>query len=113
MADLYSAIGQNYKTKAGNGIAGKTYILLLEKEGGGNLTQAIVDNVVRSLGAGVDQGSGKADAFTVAGVTGSVTGTAVYLAVQGTGTITTDTSAWNGVTSASVTVVTSFEQNPA
>jgi len=103
----------NYAAKAGNGLGGKTYILLLEKQGGGNLTQTIVDDVVRSLGAGVDQGSSKADAFTVAGVTGSVTGTAVYLAVQGTGTITTDTTAWNGVTNASVTVVTTFEQNPA
>lgn len=108
----------NYAAKAGNALGGKTYILALAKVGGGAVTQAILDNVVRSLGRGVVQtgteASGTADAFTVAAITGTAgSSTTIYLAVQGTGTITTDTSDWNGVTDASVTVTTTFDQNPA
>jgi hypothetical protein len=104
----------NYAAKAGNSLGGKTMILALAKVGGGAVTQAILDNVIRSLGQGVDQGSSKADAFTVAAVAGTAgSSTTIYLAVQGTGTIATDTSDWNGVTDASVTLTATFDQNPA
>jgi hypothetical protein len=88
-------LGDNKAAKAGNGIAGRTQILTLAMDAG-NVTQAALDRVVDVL-THTTGGDGAADAtnpdaWTIVGIQGAVGDAAVYIAIQGTGTFTTDTS---------------------
>jgi len=108
MADLFSAIGQNYSVKTpGNGIAGRTVVVSVAGSGG-NVSQTELTNVVRRITMQSAPGAGvaAADAFTVAGISGTIGSGLMYLALQGTGTVGTDAGDYaSGVT---VTVVADF-----
>jgi hypothetical protein len=95
------------KVVEGNGLGPRTLIVKIVKDGGGNVTEAVVNAFIKAAeraggdGTGADRNG--PDAFTVAGVTGVGTA-AVYLALQGTGTL--------GATAADHTVTTevTFDQ---
>ena len=88
-------LGDNKAAKAGQGIAGRTQILTLAMDSG-NVTQAALDRVVEvlthSTGADGAADATNPDAFSIVGIQGAVGDAAVYIAIQGTGTFTTDTS---------------------
>lgn len=116
MADLYSAIGQNYLTKAGNGLGPKTTIVLVEKEDASALTQANLAAFIRAVTMqGGAAGTAGLDAYTVAGISAFTAGetTGVYVALQGTAAFSTDANDAYGVTGVKATVVTTFNQIPA
>ena len=106
----------NYKVTAGQGLGPKTQIVALTVTAGGALSQANLDAFVRAVtmqgGAGATAGE---NAYTVAAISAFTPGTTetVYLALQGTGTFTTDTSNVYGVTGLTGTLVTTFDQTPA
>jgi hypothetical protein len=114
MADLFSTIGQNYKTKAGNGLGPRTVIIKLAK-GGAAIAQADLDDAVRAIKQGGTYSGETNDAFTVAGISAftAASSTAVFLALQGTGTINADASNALGVTDLVLTVETTFDQTQA
>lgn len=101
-----------YVTKTGNGLGGRTLIVSVEK-GTGSATEANLSAVIRALGQAGGSGSGTdtdgPDAFTVAGVAGTVGTDPVYLALQGTGTI--DQTAGAYLADITVTVVAEFKDN--
>ncbi len=107
----------NYVTKAGNGLGPRTLIVNLVREDSGALTQANLDAFVKALGNAGGSGNGSdqdgPDAFTVAGISTFTAGstTSVYLALQGTGTFTTDTDDALGITGLSATLITTFADN--
>jgi len=70
-----------------NGLGPRTRIVSVNK-GTGNATEAELVAVIKALTVGTDVGSTN-DAFTVAGIAGTIGTDPVYLAVQGTGTIGT------------------------
>ena len=99
----------NYKVTAGQGLGPKTRILSFSKT---NITQAELDSLVRALTAGGT--SGTDDAVTVAGISAFEAGVTdvVYVAVQGTGTLTAGAN-YRGVTGVTMAVVCTFDQTPA
>lgn len=78
-----------YVTKVGNGLGPRTLICTIVKDSG-NATEAELSAVLRALGqpAGVSNPGDidGPDAFTVAGVSGTIGTDPVYVALQGTGT---------------------------
>lgn len=101
--------GTNYDVKVGNGLGPRTLIVSVNK-GTGSHTQAELDALVQALTIGKDIGDTN-DAFTVAGVAGTVGTDPVYLALQGTGTV--GTGAGDYVADITLAVVAEFNQNPA
>lgn len=103
--------GSTYVTKVGNGLGPRTLICTIVKDTG-DATEAELSAVLRALTIAGGSGSGSdtngPDAFTVAGVAGTVGTDPVYVALQGTGTPATAPVA--GFTLA---VVATFDQNPA
>ena len=113
MADLYSTLGTNYNTKAGNGLGPRTRILSLSKT---NMTQTELNNVLRALQQGGTAGTD--DPVVIAGVsvltesgvfTGGTTD-AVQVAVQGTGALTAGAD-YRGVTGVTMAVIADFQDN--
>jgi hypothetical protein len=104
-----SNLGANYAARTpGNGIAGRTVIVSVTGSGG-NVSQAELNNVVRRITMQSAPGAGvaAADAFTVVGVAGTIgSGGAMYLALQGTGTVGTDADDY--ATGVTVAVVANF-----
>jgi hypothetical protein len=99
--------GANYASKVGQGIAGRTVIVSFVGSGG-NVSQAELEGTIAGVTTASAAGAGvsAADAFTVVGVAGTVASGAMYLALQGTGTVGTDAADYfTGVT---VTVVANF-----
>ena len=90
-----SVLGNNKQAVSGQGIAGRTQILTLAMDAG-NVTQAALDRVVEvlthSTGADGATDATNPDAHTIVGIQGAVGDAAVYIAIQGTGAFTTDTS---------------------
>jgi hypothetical protein len=106
--------GSTYVTKVGSGLGPRTLIVSVNK-GTGSATEAELAAVIRALGQAGGSGSGSdtngPDAFTVAAVSGTVGTDPVYLALQGTGTVST--SSGDYVADITVAVVATFDQNPA
>lgn len=126
MANLYSAavtytnagaagatLGANYKSGSGNGLGPKTHILEVGV-GGGAISQAQLDGFLKGIAFGdTSAGTTESDAFTVAGVGAFTAGTstAVYVAVQGSGTPSTTTGDY--FTACTVAITATFDQIPA
>jgi hypothetical protein len=104
----------NYKTSAGNGLGGKTYVLTMGV-GGGAISQAQLDGFVRGITAGedLDTPAPQRDAFTIAGIGAFTAGTStsVVIAVQGTGTPSTTTGDY--FAACTVAITATFDQTPA
>ncbi len=113
-----ATFGANYeKFSLNQADVGREQIVSVTKSGSGNVTDAVLKEVIANLtkagGDGTGSDIGGPDAFTVAAV-GTASGaafvsgtsTVVYLRVQGTGTI--DTSAAAGSSGATVAVVATF-----
>ena len=110
-----SKLGFNIAAKEGQGIAGRTRVISLSKS---NMTQAELDAAIRALQLGGT--SGTDDAVTIVGIssdggdaggdTNFVTGQSdvVYVAVQGTGTLTAG-SDYRGVTGVTMALVADFK----
>jgi hypothetical protein len=98
----------NYNSKTGQGLGGTTYVLTCGV-GGGAISQAQLNGIVRGLQQGdTSSGTTAADAFTVVGI-GSFTAdssTSVIIAVQGTGTPSTTTGDY--FTAATVSITATF-----
>ena len=109
MADVYSLVGQNAnQLVTGTGLGGRTLIVSVVKDAG-DATEAELLTVLRALqNAGGDRTGTDVngpDAFTIAGIAGTIGTDPVYVAIQGTGTaITTQ------VTGFTVAVVAEFAQ---
>lgn len=99
--------GANYNTKVGNGLGGRTLIVSVNK-GTGSHTQAELNALIAALTIGKDIGDTN-DAFTVAGVAGTVGTDPVYLALQGTGTV--GTTSGDYVADITLAVVAEFKDN--
>ena len=99
----------NYKVTAGQGLGPKTRILSMSKT---NITQDELNSLVQALTMGGT--SGTDDAVTVAGISAFEAGVTdvVYVAVQGTGTLTAGAN-YRGVTGVTMAVVCTFDQTPA
>lgn len=103
--------GTNYDVEKANGLGARTIIVkVYHEDGSGNdvtetLLEGFVNYVTKASGAG-------ADAFTVAAVSASVaTGVEeIYVAIQGTGTYTADTTGAHGVTKLATAIVATFDQ---
>lgn len=120
MADLFNSavtytnaggagatLGANYRTTTGQGLAGRTVIVSIAGSGG-NVSQAELEGTIRGMTTQSVAGAGvaAADAFTVAGITGTVGAGVMHLALQGTGVVGTDAADYfTGVTA---TVVANF-----
>ena len=98
----------NYVTKVGNGLGPRTLICTIVKDSG-DATEAELSAVLRALGQpqGVSNPGdvNGPDAFTVAGVSGTIGTDPVYVALQGTGT-----PASAPVTGFTLAVVATFDQ---
>jgi hypothetical protein len=81
--------GSTYVTKVGSGLGPRTLICTIVKDAG-DATEAELSAVLRALGNAGGSGNGTdqdgPDAFTVAGVSGTIGTDPVYVALQGTGT---------------------------
>lgn len=99
----------NYAVKAGNGLGPRTRIISLANT---DMTQAELDSMIRLLTQGGTAGTD--DAVTVAGITAFEAGVTdtVYVAVQGTGTLTAGAN-YRGQTNTTMAIVADFDQNPA
>ena len=108
---LNETIAANYnQPKTTNGLGPKTTIVKIAKT---NITTAELHSIITQITAGGTAGVN--DAFTVAGVatadgTAFVSGTTdvVFLALQGSGVVTADSSDAYGVTGAASTVESVF-----
>jgi hypothetical protein len=103
-------LGDNLTTLEGQGIAGRTVIVTVLGNDDTNVTQAELDGVVKGITFGETAGSpAQTDAFTVVGIDGTADGAsgAVYLALQGTGTV--QTTKGDYFTNTAVAVVADFE----
>ena len=122
MADLYSQVfrgdtstnytfGANKKAVTpGNGIAGRTVIVSVAG-GGGNVSQTELDKTIEGIQCGDEAGNsgaavtGTTDSFTVVGVSGTIGAGTMYLALQGTGTVSTGAGDYyTGVTVGGTTI---------
>lgn len=109
MAVLTGTVVANYEQLVtGNGLGPRTQIVTVNK-GTGSATEAELVAVIKALTVGTDVGATN-DAFTVAGVAGTIGTDPLYLAVQGTGTI--GTGAGDYGTDITLAVVADFNQNP-
>jgi len=101
--------GSTYKVVAGQGLGPRTRIISLSNT---DMTQAELNEMIQLLTAGGTKGVD--DAVTVAGITAFVDGVTdvVYVAVQGTGTLTAGAT-YRGQTGTTMAVVADFDQNPA
>lgn len=112
-------LGDNYeKFSLSQSDVGRSAIVSVTKSGSGNVTHAVLKEVIANLNAAGGDGSGTdqngPDAFTIGGL-GTATGaafvsgttTVVYLRVQGSGTI--DTTVAAGSSGATVAVVCYFQ----
>jgi hypothetical protein len=92
MADLTgTTIAANYnKLNTASGLGGRTLIVSVVKDSG-DATEAQLLAVIRAIsnaggdGTGTDQGG--PDAFSIAGIAGTIGTDPVYVALQGTGTV--------------------------
>lgn len=106
---LATTVAANYnKVKTGNGLGGRTLIVTVVKDSG-DATEEELRVVLQALcNAGGDKtgtdGNGP-DAFTIAGISGTIGTDPVYVALQGTGTVATAP-----VTGFTVAVVATFDQ---
>ena len=101
-----SRLGFNYAAKSGQGIAGNTIIVSVTGTDNTNVTQAELDGFVRGVSYGETAGSpSQTDAFVVVGISGTADGAsgAVYVALQGTGTVQTTKGDYYTATKATVT----------
>lgn len=98
----------NYDVLNGNGLGPRTRIYQVDK-GTGDVSQANLDSLVQALTVGLV--SGTSDAVTVAGVASFDGSDPLYIAVQGTGAVST--SAGHYVADITLTLVCTFDQNPA
>tara|TARA_Y100001937_G_C7116632_1_gene330457 strand:- start:246 stop:611 length:366 start_codon:yes stop_codon:yes gene_type:complete len=110
--------GGNYDVKAHNGLGPRTVIIKLAKS---NMTQAELDEAAQAIMIGGTFSGVTNDAFTIAGVSSDggdagadnsfVSGEsdAVFMALQGTGTINADSSNALGVTGVALTVEATFD----
>lgn len=87
-----------------NGLGPRTRIVSVVKDSG-DATEAELVAIIKALTIGKDIGSTN-DAFTVAGIAGTIGTDPVYLAVQGTGTI--GTTSGDYVTGFTLAVVADF-----
>jgi hypothetical protein len=111
-------VGANYSgAQQTNGIAGRTVMIKLAKS---NMTTAELDAALLALRTGGEYSGVTNDAFTIAGITsdgGDAGGTsfvtgesdAVFVALQGTGTINADASNALGVSGVTLTVEADFK----
>lgn len=101
----------NYAVEAGNGLGPRTRIISLANT---DMTQAELDSMIRLLTHGNLVGETGNDAVVVAGITAFEAGVTdtVYVAVQGTGTLTAGSN-YRGQTGTTMAVVADFDQNPA
>lgn len=92
MADLTNTtIAANYNQLfTGTGLGGRTLIVSVVKDSG-DATEAQLLAVIRALQNAGGSGSGTddngPDAFTIAGIAGTIGTDPVYVALQGTGTV--------------------------
>lgn len=98
----------NYDAKVGNGLGPRTRIYSVNK-GTGSHTQAELDTLVQVLTNG--KVSGTSDAVTVAGIAGTVGTDPLYIAVQGSGAVSTTNEHY--VADIQLALVADFDQNPA
>ena len=98
----------NGNVKVGNGLGPRTRVFSVNK-GTGDHTQAELDSLVEAMAAGIT--SGTSDAVTVAGIAGTVGTDPLYIAVQGTGAVST--TGGHYVTDITLALVADFDQNPA
>jgi hypothetical protein len=97
--------------KAGNGLGPRTIIVAVTGTDDTNVTQTELNGFIKGVTYGETQGSpATTDAFTVAAVAGTANGSsgAVYVALQGTGTVQTVKGDYFTATKATVT--TTFNQ---
>jgi len=104
----FGAQGSTYKTAVGQGFGPRTRIYSVNK-GTGSHTQAELNSLVQALTMGIT--SGTSDAVTVAGIAGTVGTDPLYIAVQGTGAVSTTGSHY--VADITLALVADFDQNPA
>ena len=116
MADLTATlanggIGDNFEqiNTGVNGLGPRTRIVSVNK-GTGDATEADLVAVIKALTSGTSAG-GSTDAFTIAGIAGTIGTDPVHLAVQGTGTI--DTDAGDYLADVTLAVVADFDQTTA
>lgn len=98
--------GTNYDVKTGNGLGPRTLIVSVTGAGG-DVSQAELNGTVQAITTQSAPGAGvaAADAFTVAGVSGTIASGAMYLVLQGTGTVGTDAGDYYaGVTVGATTI---------
>ena len=102
------AVNYNQLT-TGNGLGARTLIVSVVKDSG-DATEEQLRVVLQALcnagGSGSGSDSNGPDAFTIAGISGTIGTDPVYVALQGTGTV--DTAPVSGYT---VAVVATFDQN--
>jgi hypothetical protein len=97
--------------KAGNGLGGKTIIVAVTGTDDTNVTQAELNGFIKGVTYGETAGSpAQTDAFSVAAVSGTADGAsgAVYVALQGTGTV--QETKGDYFTATKATVTTTFNQ---
>jgi hypothetical protein len=96
------------KAKSGvSGLGAKTYIVTIGV-GGGAMSQAQLDGILKGLQAGVSlvNGNAKTDAFTVVGIADTFTAassTSAVVAIQGTGTPSTTTGEYYAANTLAIT----------
>ena len=89
----------------GNGLGPKTRIYSVNK-GTGDHTQSEVNELTQKLSAGITKGT--SDAVTVAGIAGTIGTDPIYVAVQGTGAVST--AGGHYVTDITLALVADFDQ---
>lgn len=118
MAALTGDVVANYlKNVKANGLGPRTLIVKIAKT---DLTNAELNTIINAITTSHGSGTPSTgdSAFVVAGLSGAagaafVSGTTdvVYLAIQGTGDYTADSSDAHGVTGAVTTIEAIFDQN--
>lgn len=100
--------GSTYVTRTGSGLGPRTLVCTIVKDSG-DATEAELSAVLRALGQAGGAGNGTdrdgPDAFTVAGVSGTIGTDPVYVLLQGTGTPNT-----TPVTGFTLAVVATFTE---
>ena len=91
--------------KVGNGLGSQTRIYSVNK-GTGDHTQSEVNSLVSALTAGITKGT--SDAVTVAGIAGTIGTDPIYIAVQGSGAVST--AGGHYVTDITLALVATFDQ---
>jgi hypothetical protein len=116
MPAITGTVVANYlKNVRANGLGPRTVIVTVSKT---DITDAQLNTIINYMTSAQGSNGSGDSAFTVAGLAGSTTGGAfvagttdvVYLALQGTGTITTGAD-YAGVTGATTAVIATFDQN--